>query len=402
MAQLQKLTVKEIKNAKPARKPYTMADGGGLIFVVNPNGTHWWRYRYRHNNVPKMMSLGVYPDVSLALAREKHHEARVLLAKGIDPSAKRQAERESTADSFKAVATEFLQQATVNDDTKDAMHQRFTLYVFPHVGKQPIAQIDSPTWLRVLRKVEARGTYETAQRIRAAASRVYRYAIATGRASIDPLEPLKGALKTTKAKHRATVTTPKEIGALMRALDGYIGHPVVTAALKLAPLVFVRPGELRAAEWTEFDFDLAEWRIPAHKMKMDSPHVVPLSTQAIEILRELEPLTGDGRYVFPSMRSGDRCMSDNTILGALRRLGYAKEEQTGHGFRAMASTSLNELGFNPDVIERQLAHQPRNKVRAAYNHAQYLPERRKMMQEWADYLDTLKAGATIIPMKAKH
>lgn len=398
MAGLQKLTQAEVKSAKQREKRYTLADGGGLILLVNPDGKRWWRFRYRYHGVPKMLSLGAFPDVSLKLARSKHQEARSLLADGIDPSAKRRAEREAAEDTFKAIFDEFLKQCRLGEESKKQARQRFDKHVLPYIGKRPIEAIDSQELLKVLRRVESRGTYETAGRIRSMCSRVFRYAIATGRASIDPAAALLGALQAPEEKHRATITSPKEIGALLRAIDAYEGYPATAAALKLAPLTFVRPGELRQAEWSEIDFDAREWRIPAEKMKMGREHVVPLSSQAVDVLHELELLTGDGRYLFPSIRTKERPMSDNTVNGALRRLGYGKDEMCGHGFRAMASTLLNELGYSPDHIERQLAHQHGNKVRKAYNHAQYLPKRRQMMQEWADYLDGLKAGAKVVPI----
>jgi integrase len=267
------------------------------------------------------------------------------------------------------------------------------------LGSRLIAAITAQELLAVLRRIEARGKHETAHRVRALAGRVLRYAVATGRAQHDVAADLKDALAPVKSKNFASVLDPVRVGELMRAIDGYTGHPVTALALKLAPLVFVRPGELRAAEWPEFDLPNAEWRIPGARMKMGEPHVVPLARQALAILRELQPFARGGRYLFPSLRTRDRPMSNNTINAALRRLGYSSEEQTGHGFRSMASTLLNEQGFPPDVIELQLAHAERNKVRAAYNKAQRLPERRKMMQAWADYLDGLRAGGTVVPIR---
>ena len=267
----------------------------------------------------------------------------------------------------------------------------FDSFMFPAFGKWPIRDIKPADLLRELRKLEAKGLHETAHRTRQRMSQVFRYAVATGRADHDITASLRGALTPIPTEHRAALTDPSQVGALLRAIDGYQGQPSVMAALKLAPLVFVRPRELRAAEWIEIDLDAAEWRIPAERMKMGERHIVPLSTQAIAILEELQPVTGHGRYLFPSLRTDARCISDNTLNAALRRLGYGKTEQTAHGFRTIASTLLNELGHHPDVIERQLAHAPRNKVRAAYNRAERLAERRKMMQAWADYLDGLKS-----------
>ncbi|MDP1845501.1 MAG: site-specific integrase, partial [Candidatus Moranbacteria bacterium] len=277
--------------------------------------------------------------------------------------------------------------------------RRLESYVFPQLGQRPINEVTAPELLAMLRKLEAQGTVETAHRVKQICGQVFRYAIATGRTDRDPAADLRGALTPAKPKRMASITDPKGAAGLLRAIDGYHGSFVTACALKLAPLVFVRPGELRQAEWSEIDLEAAEWRIPADKMKMKSPHIVPLSRQAIDILREIHQLTGNGKYVFPSLRTGSRPMSNNTVNAALRRMGFSKEEMTGHGFRSMASTLLNEQGWNRDAIERQLAHAERNKVRAAYNYAEFLPERRKMMQAWADYLDDLKAGAKIIPFR---
>jgi len=273
--------------------------------------------------------------------------------------------------------------------------------VYPYIGNRPVNEVRAPELLSVLRRVENRGAIETAHRIRQHCGQVFRYAVATGRAERDPSQDLRGALQPSKTVHHASITEPKKVGGLMRAIDSYEGYQVSRCALQLAPLLFVRPGELRQAEWTEFDLDNAEWRIPADKMKMKQPHIVPLSTQAITILKDIHPLTGSGRYVFPSVRTRKRPMSENTVTGALRRLGYQSGEMTGHGFRSMASTLLNEQGWNRDAIERQLAHAERDEVRAAYNYAEHLPERKRMMQAWADYLDGLKNGADIVPINTK-
>lgn len=272
-------------------------------------------------------------------------------------------------------------------------------FLFPYLGSRRAADITAPELLAALRRVEARGIHETTHRVKQRAGQVFRYAVATGRAERDPSADLKGALAPVVSRNHAALTRPDEIAELLRAIAGYQGHAVASAALKLAPLVFVRPGELRRMEWQELDLDAAEWRIPASKMKMREAHIVPLSRQAVAILRELEPLTGRGQYVFPSVRTASRPMSENTLNAALRRLGYTKEQMTAHGFRAMASTRLNEMGWDADVIERQLAHAERNKVRAAYNRAQYLTERRRMMQAWADHLECLKAGASVVPIR---
>jgi integrase len=271
--------------------------------------------------------------------------------------------------------------------------------VFPWLGGRPVAEVTPPELLTVLRRVESRGALETAHRIHQVCGLVFRYAVATGRAVSDPCRDLRGALPPANPNHHSAITDSKAVGDLLRAIEGYKGTLPTKCALRLAPLLFVRPGELRHAEWAEIDLDAAEWRIPAEKMKLRRPHIVPLPRQAVAILRELAPLTGLGRYVFPGVRSAKRPMSANTVNAALRRLGYDKETMTGHGFRAMASTILNEQGWNRDVIERQLAHAERSKVRAAYNHAEYLGERRQMMQSWADYLDGLATGANVVPIR---
>jgi integrase len=273
--------------------------------------------------------------------------------------------------------------------------------VFPYIGSRPIAKLGATDVLKVLKRIEGRGTHETAHRTRQRCSQVFRYAVQTERAERDVTADLRGALAPVVSEHHAAITEPVRVGELLRAIDGYAGHVVTAYALKLAPLLFVRPGEFRRAEWTEFDLDGHEphWRFPAEKMKMGEQHVVPLSKQALMLLRELHMLTGRGQYVFPSLRGGSRPMSENTVNAALRRLSYTSDEMTGHGFRSLASTNLNEQGYHPDLIELQLAHAERNKVRAAYNKAQRLPERRKMMQAWADYLDGLRTGANVVPLR---
>lgn len=386
------LSEMKIRAAKPRERAYKLFDERGLFMLVTPTGGRLWRFRYRMGGVEKLLTLGAYPDVPLKRAREKREDARKLVADGIDPSAKRRAEKSAQADTFEAIADEWLnlQRKSLAAETLDILRTRLKSFLYPYVGRRPIASITAQELLAALRRIEARGKHETAHRVRSLAGRVFRYAVATGRAQHDVAADLKDALAPVKSRNFASVTEPERVGELLRAIDGYSGQPITALALKLAPLVFVRPGELRGAEWSEFDLEGAEWRIPAARMKMGEQHIVPLSRQAVAILRELHILTGSGRYVFPSLLSAQRPMSDNTINAALRRLGYGSDEQTGHGFRSMASTLLNEQGFAPDVIELQLAHQERNKVRAAYNRAQRLDERRKMMQAWADYLDTLR------------
>ena len=390
------LSETRIRAAKSKERPYKLFDERGLFMLVTPTGGRLWRLRYRIGALEKLISLGAYPDVTLKRAREKRDEARRLIADDIDPSAQRKAQRAALLDTFEGVAQEWLalHSKSLSPETLSILGARLNSALYPYLGSRPVAAITAQELLVVLRRIEARGRHETAHRIRALAGRVLRYAVATGRAQHDVAADLKDALVPVKSRNFASVTDPTRVGELMRAIDGYSGYPVTALALKLAPLVIVRPGELRAAEWSEFDLANAEWRIPAARMKMKEPHIVPLARQAITILHELAPLARGGRYLFPSLRTRDRPMSENTINAALRRLGYSSEEQTGHGFRSMASTLLNEQGFPPDVIELQLAHTERNKVRAAYNKARRLPERRKMMQAWADYLDGLRVRTT--------
>ena len=399
------LTDTTIRNSKAKEKQYKLSDERGLYLLVGKTGRKYFRFDYRFMGKRKTLALGVYPDITLADARQKRDDARKLVQKGVDPSQhKRETKRmleDLAVNNFEAVAREWFEKNTHVWTKKHSstVIRRLEFNVFPLLGSRPIKLIIAPELLEVLRKIESRGAFETAHRVKQICGQVFRYAIATGRAERDPSADLKGALTPVKPKSMATITDPIKIGGLLRAIDNYDGQIVTICALRLAPLAFVRPGELRHAECLEIDLDNAEWKIPAHKMKMKLPHIVPLSRQAVDIFRALEPVTGDGRYVFPSLRSTVRPMSNNTVNAALRRLGYSKEEMTGHGFRAMASTILHEQGWPSDVIERQLAHSEGNSVKAAYNHAQHLPERRKMMQAWADYLDALKAGAKIIPLR---
>ena len=394
------LTNATIKAAKPQTKPYKLADEKGMYLEVAPSGGKWWRLKYRFEGKEKRISLGTYPDVGLKEAREKREEARKLLAAGIDPGESRKAQKAAgTGDglnSFEVVAREWFsrQRATWVDSHADKILSRMERDLFPWLGKRPIASISAPELLTTLRRIEERGAVETAHRALQNCGQIFRYAIVTGRAERDPTPALRGALQPVKETHYPAVTDPKKIGDLLRAMDDYEGTFVTKCALRLAPLVFVRPGELRKAEWSEISLDAAQWNIPAARMKMREPHLVPLSTQAVAILRELYALTGRGRYVFPGVRSNDRPMSDNTILGALRRMGFGKEEMTGHGFRAMSRTVLDEvLHVRPDYIEHQLAHSVRDPNGRAYNRTAHLAERTKMMQMWADYLDGLKGGA---------
>lgn len=400
------LTDKALKALKPLGKLYRKADAKGLCIEVQPTGARYWRYRYRFAGRGKMVSLGVYPEVSLAEARSRRDDARRALRSGTDPSVKRRQDKLiahlSAVTAFEPVAREWLAgRGKLADVTRAKTLWVLTTHAFPWIGPRPVGEITPPELLAVLRRLESRGKLETAQRLKQVCGQVFRYAVATGRAERDPSGDLRGALKTKKTRHFGAITDPAKVGGLLRAIDGFSGSLVVACALKLAPLTFVRPGELRKAEWQEIDLDEAEWRIPAERMKMRETHIVPLATQSVAVLRELQPLTGWGRFVFSGVVNRQHPMSENTINAALRRLGYSGDEMTGHGFRSMASTLLNEQGWAPDVIERQLAHAERNKVRAAYNHAQYLPERRKMMQAWADYLDVLHAGMNVVPIKRR-
>ena len=400
------LTNITILKAKPTDKPVRLFDGGGLYLEISPAGGKLWRLKYRFNGKEKRLALGIYPDVSLARAREKRHEARSLLADGNDPSENRKAQKAARADraanSFEVVAREWFAKFKPNwvEAHSDKVIRRLERDMFPWIGAKPIADVGAPDLLACLRRIENRGTVETAHRALQSCGQIFRYAVATGRAPRDPTGDLRGALSTVKGTHLASITEPTAVGGLLRACDAYQGSFVTKCALRLAPLVFVRPGELRNAEWAEINLERAEWNIPAERMKMRERHLVPLSTQAVAILRELQVVTGEGRYVFPGARTYGRPMSDNAILAALRRMGFAKDEMSGHGFRAMARTILDEvLGVRPDFIEHQLAHAVRDPNGRAYNRTAHLAERRKMMQQWADYLDKLKAGADVIPFR---
>ena len=396
------LTDNAVRSLKPLEKPYKRFDGKGLYLLVHPSGGKWWRFKYRHGGKEKLLSLGTYPDVGIKEARDRVGDYRAQLRKEVDPSTAKKAAKQtqSGTESFEFVAREWLEKQKANwtADTADRIKTRLEDDIFPWLGKRPIAELKAPEVLQTLRRIEARGAHDTAHRAMQEVGRVFRYAVATGKAERDPTGDLRGALTAHKSENHASVKDPKQVGALLRAIEGYQGSLITRAALRLAPLVFVRPGELRGAEWAEIDLDRAEWRIPKERMKMRTPHIVPLSKQAVAILKELKELTGSDRYVFPSVRDWKRPMSENTVLAALRTLGYKSGEMTGHGFRSMASTLLHEQGWNHQVIERQLAHAERNAVSAAYNFAEHLPERRRMMQAWADYLDRLKAGANVTPL----
>ena len=401
------LTDKTIKNAKPSDKPRRLFDGGGLHLLINPDGSKCWRLKYLLHGKEKRIGLGVYPAVSLAEARAKVAKERRKLKEGNDPATERKAAKETkrneAANTFEVIAREWHAKVAANqaESTSKKRLRFLEVDVFPFIGSRPIAELAAPDLLAVIHRIENRGAMDIARRVHNICGRIFRYAVGKGLATRDPSRDieLKDILPPEDVKHHASVTEPKAAGELLRAIDGFTGAFTTRCALRLAPLVFVRPGELRHAEWSEFDFDKSEWRIPAGKMKMKEQHIVPLASQAVSILREIQAVTGEGRYVFPGERTRKRPMSENTINGALRRLGYTKEEMTGHGFRSMASTLLHELGFPHAVIEAQLAHGERNKVSAAYNYAKYLPERKEMMRFWADYLGSLAAGGKVIAFK---
>jgi len=397
------LTDTAIRQLKRANKTVKMFDDRGLYLEVSPAGGKWWRLKYRLDGKEKRLSLGVYPDVGLKDARDRRDAARKLLADGVDPSENRKAQKSARADqaanTFQVVAREwFAKYSRIWAASHgDRIVRLFERDIFPWIGERPIADITAPEVLTVARRIESRGALETAHRAVGNCGQVFRYAIATGRAQRDPSGDLRGALPPTQGQHFAATTDPKQLAQILRAMEGYEGSFIVRCALRLAPLVFVRPGELRKAEWEGIDLDAAEWRYTVTKTK--TPHIVPLSRQAIAILRELQPLSGPGRFVFPGARTNQRPMSDNAILAAMRRMGIDKDEMSGHGFRASARTILDEvLGVRPDFIEHQLAHAVRDPNGRAYNRTAHLSERKKMMQQWADYLDKLKAGAKVIPL----
>ena len=383
------------------------ADGGGMYLLVKAGGKYW-RMDYTHTNKRKTLALGIYPEVSLAKARQRRDKAREQLADGIDPNtAKRQekqAQADAAANTFEAVARVWL--AKTASKRAEVTQSRITTLlekdVFPFIGAMPISTIKPRDVLdKAVRKIEARGSVDTAHRAKQMCGQVFRYAVAVGLAERDVTADLRGALAAIPESHFAAITEPKQAGDLMRAIFDYTGHPCTVAALKLTPLVFVRPGELRTAEWAEIDLDSAEWRIPGSKMKMKVDHLVPLCTQAVALLRSVNPISGHGRFVFPSLRTGERPMSENTINAALRGMGYSKEVHTAHGFRAMARTIMDEvMGERVDLIEHQLAHAVKDPNGRAYNRTSHLPARRVMMQNWANYLDKLRIGADVIPMRA--
>jgi integrase len=391
-----------IRNAKPAERDFKLTDFDGLYLLVRKNGSRLWRFAYRFGGKQKQIALGAYPQVTLAEARDRREAARKLLANGKDPSLERRLEKIAKAaggNSFREVAEEFLGKQRREGRSEATLSKNRWLLepAFAAFGDRAIGEVTAPELLHALRKFEQRGRYESARRLRTVAGMIFRYAIATGRATRDIALDLRGALTTPKEKHRAAITDAKELGALLRAIEGYSGQPTTRLALQLSALLFVRPGELRLARWKEIDFEKAVWTVPAETTKMKRPHRVPLSRQAIVIFRELHAMTGQGEYVFPAVNSFRRPMSNNTLNAALRRLGYAKDEISVSGFRATASTLLNEMGrWNPDAIERQLARMEENDVRRAYMHAaEFWSERVEMMQVWADHLDRLRYGSPV-------
>jgi integrase len=391
-----------VVRVKPQAKQTTLFDGGGLFLLVTPTGGKLWRLKYRFEGKGKLLALGSYPEISLIEARRRRDEARRNIAQGVDPGAVRKAQKQAETQEkeiFEVIAREWHGKfqhswAKGHADKILSMLQRD---LFPWIGKRPIVGIKAPELLAVLRRVESRGALESAHRLRGLLGQIFRYAVSTGRAERDPSADLLGALPQPREKHLAAITDPKEVAPFLRALESYSGHFVTKCALNLAPLLFVRPGELRHAEWAEINLDEAVWNIPGEKMKMKEPHMVPLCHQAVQILKDLQPLTGSGRYVFPSARSSARPMSNNGILAALRRMGIEKEIMSGHGFRAMSRTILDEvLHVRPEYIEHQLAHAVRDPLGGAYNRPVHLVERRKVMQLWADYLDELKQEGKVV------
>jgi integrase len=398
------LTDTAIRNAKPSEKPIRLFDGGGLYLEISPAGGKWWRLKYRFAGKEKRLSLGVYPEIGLKEARDRRDEAKRLLGEGIDPSVERKVQKattvERTANSFDAVAREWHAKYAPSWSESNAKKvlARLENDVFPWLGGRPIAELKAPELLAVCRRVESRGALDTAHRVLQTCGQVCRYAVATGRAERDPSGDLRGALPPAKGKHYAAPTDPKEVAGLLRMFDGFTGTFVVKCALLLAPMLFVRPGELRQAEWADVDLDAAEWRFVSSKR--DVPHIVPLATQAVAILRDLHALTGHGRYLFPGARDKAKPMSEVAINAALKRMGIdTQKEFTGHGVRPIARTILREvLGFEAEVIELQLAHRKKDPNGAAYDRVAFLSVRKQMMQAWADYLDRLKAGAAVVQM----
>ena len=399
------LTDTAIRNAKPTDKPFKLYDEKGLFLQVTPNGGKWWRFKYRFDNKEKLLSFGTYPEIKLASARAKRDEARELIAKEIDPSdtrkAKKQTKSGNLANSFEVIAREWIatKMQTKSEAYQKNVLRRFELYLFPWLGKRPISEINAPELLSIVKRMETQNKIETAYRTLQATGQVFRYAVQTGRILRDITSDLRGALTPSVTKHMASFTEPLQVAELMRAIDGFTGTLTVQIAMRLAPLVFVRPSELRKAKWADIDLENSEWRYFVTKTKTE--HIVPLSTQAVTLLKTIQPFSGNGDYVFQGGHNPDKAMSEAAINAALRRMGYdTKTEITGHGFRAMARTILHErLNIDPHIIEHQLAHKVPDALGAAYNRTKFLEQRKIMMQKWADYLDELKDGAKIVPFK---
>ncbi|WP_421902243.1 tyrosine-type recombinase/integrase [Maridesulfovibrio sp.] len=402
------LTATQVKNTKPKVKLYRIADQGGLCLEIKPTGKKFWRYRYRWQGKATMLTLGTYPEVSLADARTAHMEASRTLKSGINPKqskANKQAETQAKNDTFELVAREWLKKSSESwtQKTYRTNKGRLVNHVFPYLGFRPISEIYPKDILGILQRIEAKGTIETARRVSSLCSQVFRYAVFIGKAETDPAHTMKNALPpiTKTQKHRAALTDPKEVGTLLCAIESYTGHYVVKQALRVGLYTFTRSKEVRGMEWKEVDFERREWRIPADRMKMRKPHIVPLSDQVLSILKELKSLNNPSKYVFPSVVSNVKMLSENTLNMAVRRLGYSKEQLCFHGFRGTCTTLLYETGWQKDMVERQLAHTQTNQVRAAYDHAQYIEERTRMMQSFADYLDNLRDGGSVIPFKKR-
>lgn len=401
------LTDIQVKNAKPKPKEYKLSDGGGLYLLITPSGGKLWRFKYRFDGVEKRLTFKTYPEISLADARHRKEDARKLIANGVDPASIIKALKEEkvvTETTFEKVAREWFSknEPVWSDSHCKTVKSRLERDVYPIIGSRAIAEITRGEVIALIRRVEARGVIETADRIKIYCGQIFRYALNLELITLNPVTDMRDVLTKRESGHHAAITDPKKLAGLMRAIDGFDGSFIVKCALSVAPLVFARPGELRHMEWSEIDFDTEQWNIPAEKMKMKMAHLVPLSTQVVVVLKELHLLTGNGKYVFPNYRNNERPMSEVALLAALRRMGYSKEEMTPHGFRATARTILDEvLQVRPDFIEHQLAHAVKDPNGRAYNRTAHLGERKKMMQLWADYLDGLKAGAKVIPFQVK-
>jgi integrase len=393
------LTEAAVRALKPTEKPYKRSDEKGLYVLVSTTGAKLWRWKYRLRGKEQLLSFGAHPEVSLKEARDLRDDARSKLRRGEDPAAKKRAARGGGGESLKEIALEWLGKQQLAAGTIRRDQDRLENFIFPRLGSRPLDGITAQDLLAELRKIEARGTHETAHRTRAVVGRIFRYAIASGRAQRDVSADLLGALTKRNPKNFPAITDPKKLGELMRAIDAHRGQPSAEYALRMLPYVFVRPSELRFAVWSEFDLDNAIWRIPAERMKRPREHLVPLARQVVKLLEDLQPITGDGELLFPGLRTDVRPISEVTLNAALRRIGISKDEHCPHGFRSTASTRLNEMGWDPALVELQLAHLQKNKTAAVYNRALRLEERTKMMQAWADYLDGLKSGAKVVAFK---